>query len=696
VRGLFNHLIAATQFVDLGNYFVSQHTEFMKQKIIFLLLCVTLAPQAFCASATQPAEITAVVAQAAAYQAGDNMEPLRQLETLLRQSQTDRALRKQLESELVKLLAPGASLEARRFACKQLAVIGSDLALPAIAELLKDKENVGFACLALTTYPPGKADTILRDALPASRGPARLQIIDTLGDRRDTKAVAALATIVREDEFAPKRAAIIALAKIGDAAARKALADLRRTSPSELERWFTEADLRLAEQSAKAGDGKAAAAVYEKLLTTSQSAAVRRGVFAALVRLDKDGGEARILQTLRSSDAVLKPVAIGAVRSLPAGGASEKFARELPGLSPEEQVWLIDSLAARADAPARAALIASLCSADAGVRRAAAAALSRHGGATAVRPFANAIAAAKDPDEIRALESALGSLPSDRDTDKAIIAEIKLARDDTRAHLISSLALRRDPQVMAALFEEADNPNPAVTKAAYRVLAKAAAGDQLPMLLKKFVALRNADLRSEVEGFVEQAVVVTDDVSRRSTAVRDALKQTADVPSRCALLRLLPACGDAQALAALNSAVSDTDARVRDAAIRALAEWPDSSAWGALSATWRKPETDAHRSLAFRGLVRLAGDANAHADENLVAHYREFLDGARSDDEIKLILGALGGLANPDALKLALPLLDKPGVRPEAEVAVKKIAEAVKGKHPEAAKAALERLKQKS
>ena len=36
------------------------------------------------------------------------------------------------------------------------------------------------------------------------------------------------------------------------------------------------------------------------------------------------------------------------------------------------------------------------------------------------------------------------------------------------------------------------------------------------------------------------------------------------------------------------------------------------------------------------------------------------------------------------------------GVRPEAEVAVRKIAEAIKAKHPAAAKAALERLSQKS
>jgi hypothetical protein len=62
---------------------------------------------------------------------------------------------------------------------------------------------------------------------------------------------------------------------------------------------------------------------------------------------------------------------------------------------------------------------------------------------------------------------------------------------------------------------------------------------------------------------------------------------------------------------------------------------------------------------------------------------------------LRLILGALGGAAHPDALKLALPLLDKTGVHAEAEVAVKKIAESIKGQYPQAAEEALKRLQSK-
>lgn len=666
----------------------------IKSTILALLLAIAIPPPVSGQSKSPPANLSAIVAHAATYQSGDSVESLRQIEDLVRQSQTQPGLRRQLETELLNLLAPSATMEARRFACVQLEAIGSDRALPAIAPMLKDDETVTFACFALTTYPSGKADKILREALPDTRGLARIQIITTLGDRRDPRAVTAIAAIIRENESASMRAGITALGKIGDSAARKALAKLRRTASPELERWFTEADLRIAEQLAAAGNRKAAVTIYESYIAPAQPVAIRRGAFAALVRLDKDGGEQRILTTLRGRDTTLRPVAIGIVRFLPERDTSATFARELPGLASEEQVWMIDSLAARADAPARSAIIASLASINPAVRRAAAAALSRVGDANAVRPFAIAIASAAvaDADEARALESALGALPPGRDTDQAIIAEIKLARGETRARLISALATRPGPEVTTALFVEVENPDPAVARAAYRVLARAGAGEHLPLLVGQFAAIRNAGLRTDVAGFVEQAVVATDAASMRAAAVRAALNQARDVESRCALLALLPACGGDQALASLNEAVKDPDAHVRDAAVRAMAEWPDSTAWNALAAVWRQSENDAHRSLALRGLVRLADESNSHPDAKLIERYRSLLEGARDDDERKLILGALGGATQPDALKLATPQLDNVGVRAEAEVAVKKIAKAIEKQHPEAAKAALERV----
>ena len=632
------------------------------------------------------ADLSQITADVAKWESGQNAEPLRQIEQLVRESAGNRAQRAELEAALVKLLAPTSTFEARRFACQQLAVVGSDASVPAIAKLLKDNETIGIACLAFGNRPSAKADKALRDALSVARDKGRAQIISALGNRRDAKAVKPLAKLARDADSTVAEAAIRALGKIANKPAAKVIAALRKEANPAFQRALADASLRCAAQLAESGKANAAAGIYEELLATSQPANVRRGAFIALTRLDKDGGEQRILQTLRGGDALLKPVAITAVRSLRSEAASATFVRELPALTSEEKVWMIESLAARADASARAAIIGILASSDASVRRAAAAALGHIGGATAVRPLAKAIGAAKDGDEVRELVSALGSLPADRDTDKAIVTEIKNAQGEARARLISALTNRRSPQIIAMLFEEAENPDPLVATAAYRVLAKAAAGDPLPLLLNKFAALANADLRLGVEGFVEQAVVATESVSLRSRAVRDALSQTSSVEARCALLGLLPAAGDAPALETLLSAVNGPDAHQRDSAVHAMSQWPDVAAWDALYAIFRKPLNETYRSLTLHSLVRLVGDGNAHPDDKLIVRYRELLDGARDDADLKQILGALGGAAHPDALKLATALLEKPGVQAEAEVAVKQITEAIKAKPPEAGK----------
>jgi len=71
------------------------------------------------------------------------------------------------------------------------------------------------------------------------------------------------------------------------------------------------------------------------------------------------------------------------------------------------------------------------------------------------------------------------------------------------------------------------------------------------------------------------------------------------------------------------------------------------------------------------------------------------LSNVHGQAETKLILGALSGAANPGALQLVIPLLSDSSVRPEAQAAVKRIAEAIKAEHPQAAAEALQKLEAK-
>jgi HEAT repeat protein len=669
----------------------------MKQRLVGLLLplCIGLALASPATSRAAPAQadITKLVAEAATYQAGQSREPFRRIEELVRQSSA--ALRKQLEAGLVQLLASSSTFEARRFACKQLGIIGSKSALPALAELLKSDETAGIACLALTTYPPGKADEILRAALPSAPAAARIQIINTLGDRQDANAVKLLTRLAADADSSIARAALASLGKIGDQAAWRAIEALPRDANAVLQPALTEATLRCAGALAAAGDRKAAMPIYEQLLAPSEAAYVRRAALDALLRLDKDQGQQRILQVLHGGDAALKPVAIANVRALPSKAASEVFAAELPNLPPQEQVWMIDSLAARADAAARTAIGNRLSAPDAVVRRAAISALGRIGDTWGVALLAPALDRSKDAEESRVVESALISLRGGSQTDQAIVAALEKSSGNARAVLISALARREGPAANVLLLAEAGQADPVAAKAALRALAKTGGEMEVAPLLTRLTSTRDAEVRSEAENAAAQAIARIDEPARRSELVREALRRTQSEESRIALLGLLPGCGDAAALAALKAAAVSADAAVRDAVVRALADWPNASAWDALADIYRQPAAESLRGLALRGLVRLAGEENDHPGAKLIEHYRQLLAGAHSDAELRLILGALGGAAQPAALDLALPLLDNSGVRAEAEVAVKKIAEAIKAQHPKAAQEALNRLQPK-
>ncbi len=635
-------------------------------------------------------DIEKIVAAAATYEPGQSREPFRRLEELVREPST--SVRKNLEAGLVRLLAPTCTFEARRFACKQLGFIGSSRALPALAELLKNEDTIGIACLALTTYPPGKADEILRAALPTAPVAARIQIINTLGDRRDAKAVTLLTQSEADADSDVARAAIEALGKVGNQAAWQTIVSFSKGANPALQAALTEATVRCADALARAGDSKTAMPIYEGLLATSQPAYVRRAAFDALLRLDKARAQQRILEVLRGSDSTLKPVAIANVRTLASSTASEVFAAELPRLQPQEQVWMIDSLAARGDVLACTAIGKSLASPDATVRRAAINSFSRIGDVWCVPLLAGALDQSKDAEERRALESALISLRGGAQTDNTIVAALKKSSGDTRASLVSALARRQGPEANALLLAEAGESDGAVAKAALRALSKTATGKELTPLLERLTGTRDAEVRSEAEGAAAQAIARMDDTARRTAMVREALGWAQSMDSRIALLGLLPVCGDATALAALKAAATDSDSRIRDAVVRALADWPNVSAWDALADIYRQPATESLRGLALRGLVRLAGEENAHPGAKLIERYRLLLAGARVDADYRLILGALSGAAQPEALELAVPLLDNSGVRAEAEIAVKKIAEAVKAQHPKAAQEALNRL----
>jgi HEAT repeat protein len=640
-------------------------------------------------------DIPGLVAAASKYHSDQSLEPFRSLEELRRDTSPE--VRAKLEAGFIQLLGTNSTFEARRFACKQLGIMGSTKALPALTQLLKSDETASIACLALTTYPHGKADSILRQALAGARGKVRVQIIDALGDRRDEKATKLLAAVARgaedgrDSETQAGVAAIAALGKIGTRAAYSTIVSLCACAGNELEPALAEAKMRCAERFAASGDTKAAVAIYNELMAPTQPAFLRRGAFLALLRRDKDGGEERILATLHGGDSLLEPVAIAAIGRLSSPGASEKFALELPKLSTQAQAWMLETLAIRADVAARSALEHSLRSPDSTVQRAAIKGLAHAGNTGSVGGLVQVLAASKNADDVRLVQTTLVELGGGNETDQALLSAVRDSSGDGRARLFNVLARRQGPGANAVFLEQAKQSDPVVAKAALQTLAKTAQAGDLPKLLQTVAELNDADVRSEAESCAAQALSRMKDSARRSEIVEQALEKAGNGEGHISLLRLLPSCGDDASLKKLQAAAAESDAQIHETAVRALAEWPNSTAWDALAAA-EKSESEPLRGVAMHGLARLAEEANAHPDATLMARYRQLVADARGAGELKLILGSLAGAGDPDALDISLPLLTNSDVHAEAVLAVKKIAEAVKAKHPELAEKALKQI----
>ncbi len=109
---------------------------------------------------------------------------------------------------------PSGSVYAKAKACQQLAVVGDRSAVPALAALLTDSQLSHYARFGLEPNPDTSADEALRAALGKGNGNLLVGVINSIGHRKDTKAINALAKLVHDPDSDVARAASDALPRI--------------------------------------------------------------------------------------------------------------------------------------------------------------------------------------------------------------------------------------------------------------------------------------------------------------------------------------------------------------------------------------------------------------------------------------------------------------------------------------------------
>lgn len=151
----------------------------------------------------------------------------------------------------------------------------------------------------------------------------------------------------------------------------------------------------------------------------------------------------------------------------------------------------------------------------------------------------------------------------------------------------------------------------------------------------------------------------------------------ASAPKKAALLGVLGAVGGPQALDAVRGAVKSDDAEVRTAAVRALAGWPDATPLEDLVSLAATTSDAKCKALALRGVANLAPQAKELPRPKVVEFIARAMK-AGGVNEQKALLGALGNIAHPAALKLAESCANNPELAAEAKAAITQIKSGVK------------------
>ncbi len=575
-------------------------------------------------------------------------------------------------AQMIAALAAGAPLAERQEACRLLAVMGGRDAVPALAALLGDDSLAHLARNALEGMPSSAVDATLRDALQTLGGPFRVGVINSIGVRRDPKAVRPLAACLCDPDAAVAAAASAALGRIGTTAAATALRQALERAPASLRPALWEGCLDAAAELSAADRWRAARTVYDDLRRQETSPAVRAAATRGAICTRGTAGAALLLEQLRGAEPAAVSAALWVVqRELPGAPVSRALATALPTLSEERQIALAHALCVRADPAALPALLELARGGAKGVRLAAVQGLPRFAGASVITLLIDLLADA-DGEIAAAAQAALAGWPG-REPDAVLATRLGTAVGGQRLALFQLVGARRLSAAVPGLLQAARDPDPAVRLAALHELGDLAGAADLPTLLE---LLANAGAVAEREA-VERALRTACNKAANPAGCAGTLAQLlagAQPSLRQSLLRLLHGVGGTVACQAVLAATEDADAEVSAAAFRLLGEWrtPD-----AVPQLLRLAETSSHATgklLCLRGCIRLAGSDATPVPQRLDL-CRRLVPLAQRDDEKKLLLGVLAGLRAPEALPLALPYLDDPATRAEASAALLALAE---------------------
>jgi HEAT repeat protein len=592
-------------------------------------------------------------------------------------------------------LGKAQSPVVRAYLIEELKWIGGSESAAAVAGLLLDAKLWAPAVDALVAM---RAPGAFREALPKAREPAaKAAMIQALGVLRDAQATDALIASASATDPNIALAAVEALANIGDPKAVDVVlkaADPAGGTYGHLK--SAEAALRLGQRLAESGRKADATAIYTSLgkrYVGKEGRHVRAGCLWGLSVLAEGEPMPELLAAMADGDAQVRAVAGRIAATLPGGAAVDKWLALLAKAPARDRAGILFVLGAIGDAKALPAVLAAMDDAQEPVRLEAMRSAAAIGGPKAAEALVARLLGAKGAEQDTAAE-ALAAARGEEAGAASAAAMAKTTDAGIRARFIGVLAGRRAIAQTEAVASTLGDSDAGVRIAALRAMAVLGAETHVPAVLRAVKEARSPEERDAAEGAL---IAIGQQAPDKAAAAVVAALPAAQGDQAGALLRVLVRLGGAEAANAVVAGADSSDPKTRDDAVDALATWSSprglTEAGEGLLKIAEGSREARHQVLALRAYVRLSRSREWNRPlPELLKAYERLLKAARRADEKRVVLGALAGMGDAQAVRLAAASLDDKEVGEEAAAAVVAAAARVRNKADGDVQAAVRRV----
>jgi len=575
-------------------------------------------------------------------------------------------------AKLVAILKSNESSEFdKAVACKRLAVVGTADAVPVLAQMLLDEKFSHYARYALEPIPTPLVDDALREALLQADGGVRLGILNSIGVRRDTKAVALAASLLDHNDPAVVDAAASALGRIANVESVETLLKGLQSEKASTRRAIGDALLICGEILKREGNADLAIKVFDAVRTADVPKPIRLAAIRGAVVTRGPNGTDLLKELLQADDGAVFELALRIVREMKSPEATQELVKYLSTASEERQAQIIAALADAGVEEALPAIRKAVVDARGVLQLAALRAMAKCGNSSDIPVL---LQVAKS-DDAPAAEEAKVTLAKLNGEGVANALTESLQKEDVRGKLVllEVIGQRRTVAASPVVRQLLQNPDPTIRSAAIRTLGNLGLDEDIRILVERLIASSSDEEIAVLKEALQAACQRVRDREPVAGTLIEYLGKTSG-NTRRNVVEVLGGLEGPTALRAIADAARSQDADLQDVATAVLGSWLSPDVAPVLWDLIQNNAAPQYRVRLIRGYIRVARQFNV-PDAERVTMCRNALQVSDRPDERRLVMDVLRRNPSAEGLALAVAELDRPGMQAAACDAIVTIAE---------------------